>query len=348
MLIILPNISADVISLNAGGTGNIILNPDKFLEGFFFGSSGDDCVPTTCVAEGYACGTISDGCSDTLDCGSCASGSTCTLGSCVADGGGGAGGGGTTPVYGIIVEPTSFTINLAVNTNKEETITVTNTGSSSQDITISQTGLDNNLILDTTTFTLDADESKVLDVTFVATSETGIITGSITIAGNVIGVALNVRSVLLLFDSNIVVLNDNYQVPQKQDLETQVTLIPMGEKQRMDITLNYEIKDYDGKVYLTKSETLLIEEEVEFNRNFDTGSLPLGKYVIGLELIYPNGVAPSSAHFEVIEPLPTNVFAILVMFLIILILIILIVIVLLLIKKKRDKDKAQATPIVQI
>jgi hypothetical protein len=39
MLIIsfVPTISADVISLNSGGSGNIILNPDTYIEGFFFG-----------------------------------------------------------------------------------------------------------------------------------------------------------------------------------------------------------------------------------------------------------------------------------------------------------------------
>jgi len=350
LLVLLPTISADVISLNAGGTGNIILNPDKFLEGFFFGSSGDDCVPTTCVAEGYACGNISDGCSGTLDCGTCATGYTCTLGVCVADsvtpGDSGGSGGGTTYVSDLTVVPTSFTINLAVNTNKEETIKVTNIGTVSKNVTVGYTGLDDNIILDTTSFILGAGESKIIGVTFVATSKTGVITGSINIGGTTVGVSLNVRTVLLLFDSNIVVLNDKYQVPQKEDLETQVTLIPMGEKQRMDITLNYEIKDYQGKIYLTKSETLLIEEQIEFKRNFDTGSLPLGKYVIGLELIYPNGVAPSSAHFEVIEPLPTNIFAMIIMFLIILILIVLIIVVLLLIKKKRDKDKAQGTSVM--
>ena len=38
-----------------------------------------------------------------------------------------------------------------------------------------------------------------------------------------------------------------------------------------------------------------------FKRNFDTGQLPLDKYIVGLELVYPGGVAPSSAHFEVVE-----------------------------------------------
>jgi len=30
----IPLLSADVISLNSGGTGNIIINPGEFIEGF--------------------------------------------------------------------------------------------------------------------------------------------------------------------------------------------------------------------------------------------------------------------------------------------------------------------------
>jgi hypothetical protein len=36
------------------------------------------CTPTTCVAQGKTCGSISDGCGGTLGCGSCPTGQTCT------------------------------------------------------------------------------------------------------------------------------------------------------------------------------------------------------------------------------------------------------------------------------
>src|SRR5262245_31762019 len=35
------------------------------------------CVPTSCVAKGANCGTVSDGCGGTLNCGTCAAPSTC-------------------------------------------------------------------------------------------------------------------------------------------------------------------------------------------------------------------------------------------------------------------------------
>jgi len=59
--------------------------------------------------------------------------------------------------------------------------------------------------------------------------------------------------------------------------------------------------------------------------------LPLGKYIVGLELIYPNGVAPSSAHFEITTARSNTFFGKLVFFLINLILLVLVLIILLLI-----------------
>jgi hypothetical protein len=42
------------------------------------------CAPTTCVAAGKDCGTISDGCGATLDCGGCGASESCVANLCVA------------------------------------------------------------------------------------------------------------------------------------------------------------------------------------------------------------------------------------------------------------------------
>jgi hypothetical protein len=112
----------------------------------------------------------------------------------------------------------------------------------------------------------------------------------------------------------------------------------------LDVTLNYVIKDFSGKTYLTKSETLLVENRMNFDRNFDTGMLPLGKYVVYLDVIYPGGVAPSSAHFDIIEKSAADIFAIILFILIIGILIILIFLIILFIKrkKKNQQENSQA------
>ena len=342
----IPLLSADVISLNSGGTGNIIINPGELIEGFFFGGGGAGVAAPLCgnsvIEIGETCddGNIiaGDGCSATCQT------ETSTPETPGTGGGGGGGGGGGDTSLNIALSNTSINLNMAVDTAQDVVITVTNLGNISVNFNISQTNLDNLVLLSKSSMTLNGNAVDTFNARFVAPSQPGIYTGKIFVDGKLISVALNVKTVLLLFDSNIVVLNKDYMVSQGNELETRVTLIPMGDAARLDVTLNYVIKDYLGKVYLTKSETLLVEERIEFDRNFDTGMLPLGKYIIGLELIYPNGIAPSSAHFEVTEKAPLNIIGKIILWLIIIILIIAILILIILIiryfKKKKEEEEA--------
>lgn len=311
--VFIPLLKADILSVNSGGSGNITMIPDTYIEGFFSTfpycgngviDGGEQCDGSnlngaTCATQGFSSGTLSCSSSCTFDTSSCAS----AAGTGGTSGGGGAPSGGS-GVYvspkTLTASPTEFNINLAVNTNVERLVTITNVGSSAVNLSISQTNLDGMIILGANQILVAPGESNSFSVVFVALNETGIFTGKIKVGSLEIPVSLNVKTKLLLFDSNIVVLNKDYLVQQGDDLKTQVTLIPLGDKERLDVTLHYVVKDYDGKVYLTKSETLLVEKQINFKRNFDTGILPVGKYVVGLELVYPNGVAPSSAHFEVI------------------------------------------------
>ena len=324
-------LSADVISLNSGGSTNLSVSPNEYIEGFFFGIEELATTPVcgnSVIETGETCddgNTVSgDGCS-----------STCQI---EVPGGGGGGGGGTT--INIKVEPAELNVNLEVNTNVEKIITITNLGSSSATVKISQEGLDNLVILSNTSLTIPARGKIELKVIFVGPSEPGIYTGKIKIGTLSVLVSLNIKTKFLLFDSNIVVLNANYTVRQGEQLKTLINIIPIGDPERLDVTLNFIIKDYANKIYLTKTETLLVENQTNLKRNFDTGNLPTGDYVVGLELVYPNGVAPSSANFKVTGRAITSVLGRIVLFLIIMILIILIMIlIILIIKKLRQKRR---------
>ena len=298
-------VNADVISVNAGGGNETVVTADRYIEGFFSG------IPEAAAEEEEEVPP--------------------------PIGGGGAG----APPANINVTPSEFNINLIVNTTTERTIRVTNLGTGSITVAVTQSNLGNHVILGATSLTIPAGQSVDLQVIFIALSEPGIFTGTINIGGKTVSVALNVKTQFLLFDSNIIVLNRNYQVPQGDELRTRVTVIPLGDPERLDVGLFFTVRDYSGKIYLTKSETMLVDELTELDRNFDTGSLPLGKYVVGLELRYPNGVAPSSAHFEVTER--RSIIGRIILYLISLILLILILILLVLIWRRRRKKKEEAS-----
>lgn len=342
LIYFLPTIQADIISLNPGGSEEFVVTTDKYIEGFFFGEIV--CVPYTCTSLGYSCGNWDDGCGGTLDCGTCGSGYTCTAGTCVVVTPGN-GNGVAPPVANIALNPTEFNIDMEINTNVERVVKVTNLGTSTTTVGVGQSNLTNMVILGNTSLTISAKQTVELNVVFVALGEPGIYTGKIIIGGKAVLVTLNVRTKLLLFDSNIVVLNEDYKVRQGEQLKTLVTLIPMGDPARLDITLNFVIKDYANRVYLTRSETLLIKEQIQLRRNFDTGNLPIGDYIVGLELVYPGGVAPSSAHFIVVERPISTILGKIILFLIILILIVaIIIIILLIIIRIKERKQTQQTP----
>jgi cysteine-rich repeat protein len=338
-------VSSDVISINSGGSEQIIINPDTNIEGFFTG----DVYNPVCGN-----GVIDTGTGETCDDGNTVSGDGCsaicatetTGGTGGTGGAGGGGGGGAVTTTGITVTPTQFTVSLAVNTNIQDIITITNSGASATTITVSQSMFDGNsnpvdmILINTTAFILNASQTMQLPVTFIAGKDTGIFTGNIRIGGVLIPVSINVKTALLLFDSNIVVLNKDYIVVKGDDLLTRVNLIPLGDKERLDVTLDYTIRDYTGKIYLTQKETLLIQNRIDFDRNFGTGNLPIGKYVVGLELKYPGGVAPSSAHFEVVTRTPIT-FGTIVLWLVIFIIILAMIIIIIIIYRRRKKERRE-------
>jgi len=347
LLFSLNFVSADIISINAGGSEELVINPNNYLDGFF------SCIPDTCSKLGYACGEWANGCGRNLNCGTCPDGYTCSGGICTGTSPGGGGGGGgdsggeTIPAY-LFVTPSSINLTLSFNNQTKmsqrstQNIYIVNNATTNITLPISQVGLDNVIILGNSSVYLKAGESKTISVDFIAPFEERDFNGSIKIGDKKVSVYLHVTSNPLWFDSNIVVLNKDYKISQGDLLKTRVELVPMGEKSRLDVTLNYVIKDMEGKIYLTKSETVLVEQRTGFERNFDTGMLPLGKYVVYLDLIYPGGVAPSSAHFDIIEKSAKDIFGIILFILVILILLIAMLLIFFLIMKRRKKEEEES------
>jgi len=325
--------SDDLISVNSGGDLQLCIDSGEGFDLCFAG--GTVCVPASCLSLGYECGTVTDGCGITLNCGSCSSGFVCSSGNCVAEGGGG---GGTTTTSTISVTPNSFNLIMLNGTYRDGIIEIKNSGTSSQTLAISKTDPNGIVSLENFSVTVPAGATRNINIKILAPIVEGNYFATIRIGTQTVSVNVTSKSKFLLFDSNIVILNPNYKVMQSDLLKTKVELTPMGDKERMDVTLNYVIADAAGQVYLTQSETVLVEDKLTIYRNFGTGMLPLGDYIVGLELIYPNGVAPSSARFKVIENIPANYIFLIPFVLIagILIDIILIIVILARIRKRKQ------------
>jgi len=343
---ILSFVSADSISVTPLGN-DITFTPNPYVG--TGGTSPFACIPISCSSTGANCNIWGDGCGGIIDCGTCSSGYSCVSGICTAEGvvtlpSGGEeeeGGGGrhvtNITIQEITIIPREINLKMAVNTSSRQIISIMNNKNTTQTFSVSQENLANRIILGNDSITVKPGETKNLEVIFVASEETGVFTGKINIGKYSVLVNLDIKTKLLLFDSNILVLNRGYLVSQGGKLRTKVTLVPMGDKERLDVQLNYFIKDAKGEIYLTHSETVLAEDRMSLYRNFDTGSLDIGKYIIYLELVYPDGVAPSSAQFEIVKTTAESFLGFVMFTLIVAMIIVSIVIVALTIKIKIRK-----------
>lgn len=301
--------SADIISLNPAGSDNIVLSTDKFTEGFFFGGSSN--ISTEDEEE-------------------------------ESPSGGSSGGGGGGGFVDLTVIPSEFNLDIPLNGRVDKIIQVRNFGTRTATFSVSQSNLDERVSFNETFLVIPPGKIVDLLVTFIALDEIGFFTGKIIVDDEEVLVSLNVHDGVLLFDSNVIVLNEELEVFQNDELVTSVTLIPVGDiGGGLDVTLDFAIKDYQNQIVLTKSETVFVDRQTELTRIFDVGLIPVGDYVVGLNLIYPNGVAPSSAHFKVIKNLSAGIFGRAVLFFVIMILVTLILIVSVVIIKRVKLKREQ-------
>jgi hypothetical protein len=256
-------------------------------------------------------------------------------------GGGGGGGAAVSPSSiekELKLDTQEINLDIVLEQEKERLVRITNTGNTTNTFYLEQEGLDGIIIFKKSSVTLEPGESEDVSIVFVAPNETGIYPGKIIVSGKQILVSINIMSKQLLFDALITIPDSQKKISQGDKLTSQVTLIPMSDEQpRLDVTLNYIIKDFEGKTYVQESETILVEGQKSFKKEFYTKELPPGNYVVGLELVYPNGVATSSSHFEIASKTTSNIN--LLMGLLVLILIVIAILTIIQIKNYKKKQR---------
>ncbi|RLG16088.1 hypothetical protein DRN69_01710 [Candidatus Pacearchaeota archaeon] len=318
------NYQSDTIISSGGAnasSGNYKIN---FASGIIAGNASSTlyqsifgffrCTPYTCSNLGYNCGTWSDGCGGTINCGTCASGYTCSAGTCVVTPTtgvtpSGAGGGGamitTQPLLELKAIPTSFNIPATVGIKSSGKISLLNTGGKGFNITITLSNLQGIIEFEQKTFFLRAGETKILEFKINPPNEPGIYTGKIIFISQnkrlEVPLVLNVDSELSLFDISVDLADKYKEIKEGEKIKGQITLIQAGLQEERDVTMEYIIKDFDGNVYLMESETISVFKQKTYEKEFSTQNLKPDDYVIGVQVIYSGGVATASSHFKVLE-----------------------------------------------
>lgn len=213
----------------------------------------------------------------------------------------------------LVIVPSSLSVNVVEGVINEEQITILNNGDESIALEITTSNLDEYVTFDDTTFTLTPGEERTINLRFLV-DERGLITGKIILRSGgasveEIPVAINVRSENFLFDAKISLNQRGNKVLVGNNMEIAVELLQVGPEEKVDVVANYLIKDFEGNELVQESETFFVLGRKTIIKEINTEGLPPGKYVLGLEIVYPGAFAVSSTQFEVVENNPVNFIA---------------------------------------
>ena len=217
---------------------------------------------------------------------------------------GGGVGGGTPEKKEFLINPEEFNILILAGEEKNYEIEVTNPRSSQLEIDIETKGISEFLALSENKIVLEAGEKKKVSF-IVSAPESGIYAGKIIFRTGYfekeVFIILNIRSSDALFDVSLTVPSSYRVIKPGQDLRAFVSLLQIGEAEKVDVSVNYLIKDFEGAVLYTESETFAVFKSKSYVKEFLTAKFPVGDYIVGIEVNYPEGFATSSAHFTVAE-----------------------------------------------
>jgi hypothetical protein len=228
---------------------------------------------------------------------------------------------------------------------KRESFRITNTGGERLDINLSKEGLDGFALLDEKNFTLLPKQYKDIPVDFFAREfdKPDIYTGKIVINSKSVSKSLNiiveVLSITPLFDLRADVEDD--QIEEGDKLKAKIMMVNVGDQRKVDVTLDYVIKDFNDEVQFLKEETFAVDRSLVIRREFDLpSSLKAGDYVFYAKLNYNGNIATSAVPFRIIKKSYNYQIIFFISLLIVLIL-------LFLLRKKRVKNTKELSKIVK-
>lgn len=217
-------------------------------------------------------------------------------------GGGGSGGGGFAGAASFVVDPEELTLFIVASSSEEKKVIVANTGRAPLVLNVSVSGIQDLIDGLPSSVSLAVGESREIPFTIKA-PEGGIYGGRISFSAGEerkdLIILLNVRSANALFDVSLTIPESFKVLRIGRMLKTYISMLQVGPAENTDVTVTYLIKDFDGNTLLTETETFRVFRSKGYVKDFATQNLPVGDYLVGIEVVYPQGFATSSAYFSV-------------------------------------------------
>ena len=221
---------------------------------------------------------------------------------------GGGGGGGISEISYFSVDKVTIKTSLKQGETKKEEITIKNTGTTKMKFTIANTAIQDLIKISESEFELNAGQSKTIGLDFIARADTipDLYMGNLIITGGntkkEILMAIEVESAKPLFDVEVEIPRTFLHILPGEELFANIRLYSLGKQGRVDVKLEYEIKDESGKRIIHDQETRAVETETNFMQSFEIPKdAKYGDYVLYIKATYDHQSASSSAFFSVGE-----------------------------------------------
>ena len=222
-------------------------------------------------------------------------------------GGGGAGGGAIRAEFTIDKE--TLKVILKQGQKIEHSLKIKNTGDTTIIVTTNFKALKRFVYspsLDEIAITLNPGEEHTINVVFGAEEDQkpDVYTGEITVKSGsvekVISTIIEVESAKPLFDVDVEVLPEYKSVYPGDEVFMEVSLFNVRGFGRVDVNLEYSIRDFKGNLIVAEHETVAVEMQAKFGRELLIPSdLEPGMYVASVKVTFEDSVGISSDLFEV-------------------------------------------------
>ena len=204
------------------------------------------------------------------------------------------------------IQPDKIIIPLKKGEVTNESILLKNKDNSDMKVRIKVSNLNAFVILNEKEFDLKAGESKYMDLEIIVResvipdSYLGRIIISTEKVEKEIFLVLDVSSDKPLLDVKSEILNKDSSLNPGDKLNTKIELFNLGQLPRVDVKVEYTLKNFLGETIIFEEETIAVETHTSYIKEFDIPSfVKTGTYTFGVKSIYYDGksdiIATSSA-----------------------------------------------------
>jgi len=200
----------------------------------------------------------------------------------------------------------SINIKLNQGETKQEEIKIRNNGEVGSNFLVRQERLGEFILIENNSFFLNPGEERVIPLDFLAreNSVPDLYLGKIIVesegSSKEVFVSVEIASKKALFDVKTNIPLRYRNIRSGEELVVDVELFNLGEVGKVDVVVEYSLRDKDNNVILIEHEELAVETEISLKKIFVTPlNLEGGDYVFYVRVLYGDSVASSSSWFSI-------------------------------------------------